>query len=75
MRDRTIGQRGLDGFVDHVDDVRRPHDALVVGRDIHEELVEINVLLVMRADQIVEGMTGDCEHWLAIAFRIIQAVQ
>ena len=32
----------------------RARDALVVGRDIHVELVEIDVLLIVGADQVVE---------------------
>ena len=72
---RALGERGLDRLVDDVDDVRRPHDALVVRGDVHEQLVEIDVLLVVRADQVVEGVAGDRQHRLAVALGVVQAVQ
>ena len=66
---------GLDRFIHDVDDVRGPHHALVVRRDIHKQLVQIDILLVVRSDQVVKGVAGNREHRLAIAFRIIQPVQ
>jgi hypothetical protein len=48
---------------------------MVVGRHIHVQFVEVYVLLVMRSDQVVKSMTRNGEHGLAIAFRIVQAVQ
>ena len=59
----------------HVVDVRRSHDALVVDGHVHEELVEVHVLLVVRADQVVEGVAGDREHRLAVALGVVQAVE
>ena len=75
VRDGAIAERGLDRFVNHIDDVVRPGDALVVGGDIHVELVEIDILLVVRADQIVKGVAGDGEHGLAVALGIVEAVE
>ena len=41
MRDGAAGERGLDRFVQNIDYVGWPHDALVVRRDIHEvKLIE-----------------------------------
>ena len=51
------------------------HDALVELGDIHEELVEINVLLIMSSDQVVKSMPGDGQHRLAVAFRIVKPIQ
>ena len=75
MRDRSLAERRLDRGVDDVDDVRRAHHALAVGRDVHEQPIEIDVLLTVRADQIVKGVTGNREHRLAVAFRVVQPVQ
>ena len=75
VRDAARGQRGLDGLVDDVDDVGRPHDPLVVGGDVHEQLVEVDVLLVVRADQVVEGVAGDRQHRLAVALGVVEAVE
>ena len=56
---RASGNRRLDRHVDHVADMRRTHDSLAVGGDIAEEFVQIHILLVMRADEIMERVTGD----------------
>ena len=51
------------------------HDALVEDRDIHEQLVQIDVLLIVHADQVVERVSGDREHRLLIALRVVEAVE
>jgi hypothetical protein len=53
----------------------RPHDALVVGGNVHEELVQVHILLVMGADQVVEGMTRDGQDRLPVALGIVQAIE
>ena len=68
-------KRRLDRLVHHVVDVGRPHDALVVDGHVHEQLVEVHVLLVVRADQVVEGVPGDRQHRLAVALGVVQAVE
>ena len=75
VRHGAIAQRGLNRLVDDIDDVIRPGDALVVGGDVHIELVEIDVLLVVGADQIVERVAGDGQHRLAVALGIIETVE
>ncbi len=75
MRDGPVAERRLDRLVDDIDDVIRPGDALVVGSDVHIQLVEIDVLLIVRADQIVEGMAGDGKYGLPVALRIVEAVE
>ena len=52
-----------------------PMIARVVDGDIHENFVELDVLLGMRVDQIVILQPGDREHRLAVQFGVIQAVQ
>ncbi len=75
MRHGAPRQRGLDRLVDDVLDVRWTHDPLIVLGDVHVELVEIDVLLIVSADQIVERVAGDGEYRLAIALRVVQAVE
>jgi len=75
MANSSACQRSLNRLVDYIDEVRRSHHALVVGGDIHIQLVEIDILLVMRADQVVKGMAGDGQDRLQVAFRVIKAVQ
>src|SRR6185437_14650580 len=71
----VTAEGGLDGGVDHVDDVGGSHDALVVDGDIHVELVEVHILLVAGADEVVEGVAGDGEHGLAVALGVVEAVE
>ena len=68
-------KRSLDGFIDDIVDVARTHDALVEFGDVHVELVEVHILLVVRADQVVESVPGDRQHRLAVAFRVVESVQ
>ena len=53
----------------------RSHDPLVIRSDIHKDLVERHVLLIMRADQVMKGVAGDCQDGLAIEFGVIETVQ
>ena len=64
MRDAALGERGAAGEVDDVLDVRRAHDPRVVDRDIHEQLVELDILLGVRVHQVVELHAGDRQHGL-----------
>ncbi len=75
MCDTAPGERGLDRFVDEIVDVRGSHDPLVEYRDVDEHFVEVDVLLVVRADQVVEGVAGDCEHRLSVALGIVEPVE
>jgi hypothetical protein len=54
--DRAPGEGRLDRLIDRIGGVTWPHDALVVGSHIDEQLIEINILLMMRPNKIVEGM-------------------
>src|ERR1041385_4387395 len=47
---------------------------LVVSGDVHEEFVQVYILLIVSADQIMERMAGDREHWLAVALGVVQPV-
>ena len=75
VRDGASRERSLDRLVDDVHDVRGTHDALIVRGDVDEELVEVDVLLVMRADEIVKCVARDREHGLTVALRVVEAVQ
>ncbi len=80
LGDRDVGDAAAapgrsDRLVDDVVDVGRPHDALVVDGHVHEQLVEVHVLLVVRADQVVKGVAGDGQHRLAVALGVVQAVE
>ena len=55
--------------------VGRPHDPLVVQGHVHEELVEVDVLLIVRADEVVKGVAGDGEHRLAIELGVVESVE
>jgi hypothetical protein len=69
VRDAAPGERHLDGLVDHADHVMRAHHALVIDRDVHEQFVEVDILLVVCANEVVEGMAGVMARtgWLSMA--------
>ena len=75
VRDAAAAIGGANGHVDDVDGVRRAHDALVELGHVDEELVEIDVLLIVHADQIVEGVAGDGEHRNLVALGIVESIE
>jgi hypothetical protein len=75
VRHGAPAQRRADRLVHHVLDVGRPHDALVVQGDVHVDLVEIDVLLEVGADEVVEGVAGDGQHGLAVVLGVVQTVE
>ncbi len=54
VRDTAIAEGGATGHADNALDVRGAHHPHVVVRDVHEDLIELDVLLRVRADEIVE---------------------
>ena len=66
VRDTMAPVRGAHGHVDHIDRMRRADHPLVGDRHVHKQLVEIDVLLLMHADEIGEGVTRDGEDRLQI---------
>src|SRR5262249_22258827 len=73
--DRAPGEGRLDCLIDRIGGVTWPHDALVVDSNIDEQLIEINILLMMRPNKIVEGMARKGEDRLAVEFGIIQPIE
>jgi hypothetical protein len=53
----------------------RRHQPLVVGGDVLEQVILVDVLQVMRADQIVIGHPGDRQHRRAVDLRIVKTVE
>ena len=53
----------------------RTHHSLVESGDVHENLVQIDILLVMRANEVMESMAGNRQNGLAVTLRIVEPVQ
>ena len=75
MRDAAAAIGRAHRHVDHIDRMSRAHDALVEDRNVHVKLVEIDVLLVIHADQVVKSVPGDGEHRLQIALGVIETIE
>jgi len=79
-RDVDVGhaaarERGAAGEVRDVGDVGGTHHSRVVDGDVHEQPVEIDVLLGMGVDEVVVGVPRHREHGLAVELRVVEAVQ
>jgi hypothetical protein len=48
---------------------------IVVQGNVHEQFVEIHILLEVRADQIVEGVAGDGQHGLTVILGVVQTIE
>jgi hypothetical protein len=51
VRDTAIGECGSAGEFDGILHMSGAHDPVVVDADIHEQLIELDVLLSMSVDQ------------------------
>ena len=52
-----------------------PMTRVVVDAHVHEKLVELDVLLRVRVDQVVELKAGDRQHRLAVELGVVEAVE
>jgi len=55
--------------------VRRSHDARVVNADVHEQLVELDILLGVGVHEVMILQAGDGEHWRAVELGVVEPVQ
>ena len=69
-----MGEGRAAGQVHHVLDVLWPHHALVVEREVREQVVGVEVLEVVGADQVVVCHPADREQRRAVHTRVEQAV-
>ena len=63
------------GKIGYVANMLGSHDARTIHSDIFENLIEVDILLGVRVDQIVEVVPGDGQDRLAVHFGIVQAVE
>ncbi len=75
MADGAMRQGIAAGEIDDVLDMLRRHEPLVVGGHILKEVILVDVLQVMRADQVVIGHPGDRQHRGAVDLRIVKPVE
>src|SRR5438874_3781872 len=52
-----------------------PHDPFVENCNVHEELIERNVLLGISPNQIVKLQASNGQHGLAIELGIVESIQ
>ena len=55
--------------------MRGAHHLLVEQRDVLEERQQIDLLLVLHAEEVVIDLPGDREHGRAVEFGVVQAIQ
>ena len=53
----------------------RAHQPLVVERDVLIEVILVDILQVMRADQVVIGHSGDGQHRRTVDLGVVQPVE
>jgi hypothetical protein len=75
MRHAAIAERAAARELGHVLNVARAHDAVVIDARIRKQLVELDILLRIGADQIVVLKTGDGEHRLTVELRVVEPVE
>ena len=71
----AIRKSNSHGEIDHIFDMIRSHDALIVGSDIHVQPIERDILLSVGSNQIVKLQARECQHRLPIHLGVVQSVQ
>jgi hypothetical protein len=61
--------------VGNIFNVSWPHDALIKDTNIHEQLVERDVLLRVCANEIVILKASNREHRLVVELRVVKSIQ
>jgi hypothetical protein len=75
MRHTMPARSGSAGELHHVFHMRRPHNAGVVDTNIHEQLVELDVLLGVGVHKVVILQASDGEHGRAVELGVVEPVQ
>ena len=75
MGHAAIAERVLDGRIHDVVDMHWPHDALVVDGNIHKDFGQIDILLIVGANQVMKGMPRDRQHRLIVHLGVIETVE
>src|SRR5688500_4746997 len=55
--------------------MRRTHDTHAVFRDVHEDLVQLDILLRTCADEVVIRHAGNGEYRLTVQFCVVQTIE
>ena len=66
---------GATGEMGHVLHMFRPHHPGRIHRHVHQQPVEVHILLRVGVDEVVIVVAGDGEHWLLIELGIVEAVE
>ena len=75
VRYAAIGESRAASKLGHVFDVGRSHDPRIVDADIHEELVQLHILLGVGVKKVMELKTGNRDHRRAIELGVVKAIQ
>src|SRR5437660_7353768 len=73
--DATKGEGRPARRIDERHDMLRAHYLLVVNRDVLEKRKQVDFVLIMRADQVVVGLTGNGENGRTVELRVVQPVE
>src|SRR5215813_6878776 len=74
VRDTSVRQSRTACKIRNTFDMTSPHNTSVVNRDIHEHLVQLDILLCMCLDKIMILKARDRQNRRPIELRIVQTV-
>ena len=75
MSHAAVGKRGAASQINDVFHMGGAHDAFVVNGDINEQLIQRDILLGVRTNQVVELQASNSQHRLMIELGIIKSVE
>ena len=75
VSDAPVGERRAAGELDDVLGVGRAHDAAVIDAHVHEQLVELDILLGVGVQQIMVLKARDGDDGLAVELSVVKTVE
>ena len=75
VSDAPVGERRAAGEFDDVLGVGRTHDAAVIDAHVHEQLVELDILLGVGVQQIMVLKARDGDDGLAVELSVVETVE
>ena len=75
MRYPAMTQGRATRQMSHITNMFRTHDPRVIQSHVHEQAIQVHVLLRKGIDEIMKMMAGDRQHRLSIELGIIQAIK
>ena len=75
MSHAAVGKRGAASQINDIFHMGGAHDAFVVNGDIDEQLIQRDILLGVRPNQVVKLQASNSQHGMMVELGIVKAIE